>query len=224
VRIAIVEDQEIMADALAILCVGVRGSRVVAQARTGKEAIKAILSSNPDLVILDLGLPDADGFHVMDVVRRAGCNPRVLVLSAYCDNNTVYRVERAGFDGFVDKGSEALRSLREALRAVSKGQRYFSEGYMRVRSRRRRDPQSFDRLLTERQQTVLSLIGGLFTDEEIASRLRVSRNTAEKHRFNILKKLGLRSKVTLLRYANIHGFRPLTGLIGENDPAGKKLS
>jgi DNA-binding NarL/FixJ family response regulator len=220
VRIAIVEDQMMMADALAIICTRELGCKVVARARTGREAIKAILVSRPELVILDLGLPDTDGFKVMDVVRQAGVNPRVLVLSAHCDDNTVYRVERARFDGFVDKGTEAFAALRVALKAIARRRRYFSDRYLKVKSKRKSDPLAFDKLLTGQQQAVLAMIGGLLTDDEIASRLRVKSCTAEKHRLTILQKLGLDSKITLLRYAHSHGFKPLV----DGLRSGKKQS
>jgi DNA-binding NarL/FixJ family response regulator len=210
VRIAIVEDQLMMADALTLLCESVPGCSVVARATTGREASKAILISKPDLVLLDLGLPDTDGFQVMEVVRRAGCNPQVVVLSAICDDNTVYRVERAGFDGFIDKSSGALETLRFALEAVAKHRSFFSKRFLRVRSNRISDSHSFDKVLTEAEQTVLSFVGGLLTDREIAKRLHVTAHTPEKHRFNISNKLGLRSKVALIRYAVAHGFKPLT--------------
>jgi DNA-binding NarL/FixJ family response regulator len=160
-------------------------------------------------VILDLGLPDTDGFQVMEVVRQAGCDARVLVISANCDDHTVHRVERAGFDGFVDKGAGAFDTLRVAIRALAERRRYFSRRFQKVRSKRRANPLSFDKLLTDREQTVLALVGGLLTDEEIGGRLHISSLTAQKHRFNILHKLGLDSKVKLVRYALGHGFKPL---------------
>jgi DNA-binding NarL/FixJ family response regulator len=210
VKIAIVEDQLMMADALAILCESELRCKVVARATSGRGAIKAIVASNPDLVLLDLGLPDADGFQVMEVVRRAGCHPRVLVLSGHCDDHTVYRVERAGFDGFVDKSSGTLETLRFALKTIAKNQAFFSKRFLRIRSKRISDPHAIDKVLTGAEQAVLSYVGGLLTDREIAERLQVSAHTPEKHRFNILHKLGLRSKIALIRYALAHGFKPLT--------------
>ena len=141
----------------------------------------------------------------MEVVRNAGCNPKVLVVSANCDDNTVYRVECAGFDGFIDKGSETVDTVRLALKSVAERRPFFSDRFLRLSSRRRRNPHSFDKVLTNREQVVLAQLGGLRTDGEIADELKVSVHTAEKHRFNILEKLGLPSKPALVRWAVTQG-------------------
>jgi len=89
---------------------------------------------------------------------------------------------------------------------VGQGLAYFSVEFQRLKEARHGNPYSFDKLLTDRERSVLALIGEPFLDWEIAKRLDLAEMTVEKHRFNILKKLGLQSTAELVRYARDHGF------------------
>jgi DNA-binding NarL/FixJ family response regulator len=144
---------------------------------------------------------------VIDAIRRGPRPPRIIVLSAWCNPYTVYRVERLPVQGFLDKRGATVGALRDALAAVGGGRCYFSEAYCRAKAARRADPQAFDKVLSDREQTVLTLIGDWLTDWEVAKRLGLSPSTAEKHRFNIQRKLGLRTKTELVRYASRQGIR-----------------
>src|SRR6185503_18008127 len=106
---------------------------------------------------------------------------------------TVFRAERARVQGFVDKNTNTVEALKDAITAVAEGRVSFSEAFMRAKNTRLRDPNSFDKLLSERERAVLSLIGAPLGDEEIGQRLEIATETVEKHRFNLLKKLGLRT-------------------------------
>lgn len=205
-NIAIIEDHLMMRDILRQTCTKDFGHVVVAEAGKGTEAIAVITQTHPDLVILDLQLPDLDGLAVLAAIRAKGETCRVLVLSSYCNNYTIYLIEKARVDGFVDKNSNTVSSLRVALTAIASGGCHFSKSYNEIKAARRRDPNAFDKILTDREQTVLTLIGRLMTDREIAENLRISIQTAAKHRFNILKKLALPSTIALARYARDHGF------------------
>ena len=83
---------------------------------------------------------------------------------------------------------------------------WFSETFQKVKSARHRDPNSFDKLLTDRERAVLLLLGEPLSDQEVAQRLDISQETVEKHRFNILRKLDLATTTELVRYAREHGF------------------
>lgn len=208
-RVAIVEDQILVGDVLEKLCADEFRCEIVARAALGAAAAKLILATSPELVLLDLMLPDLDGFWVVDSVRQGGGRPRILAISSHCDEFTAYRVERRQFEGFVDKSSAMLDELRSALAAVMEGGTYYSERFLQVQQRRKQDPNAFDKILTEREQTVLIMIAGLLSDGEIAQRLGISEQTAQKHRFNISHKLGLDSRTLLIRYAQDRGMTPL---------------
>ena len=179
---------------------------VVGEAADGQTAVQLVLKTNPDLVLLDLQLPNLDGFGVVAALQQVAPGLRILVLSSHCDDYTVFRIERAHLHGFVDKNTNSVAVLKSAITAVGEGGTFFSEGFQRIKTARHGDPHSFDKLLTERERSVLVLIGQPLHDREIAARLGLSEETVAKHRFNILHNLGLSGTAQLVRYAQDHGF------------------
>ncbi len=179
---------------------------VVGEASDGQGAVQLVLRTVPDLVLLDLHLPKLDGFGVVEAIRHAAPNIRILVLSSHCDDYTVFRAEKAHVNGFVDKNTNTVAVLKKAITAVGDGLVYFSDEFLRLKEARHSNTHSFDKLLTDRERSMLSLIGDSLQDWEIAMRLKLSESTVEKHRFNILKKLDLKSTAELVRYARDHGF------------------
>jgi len=182
------------------------GYTVVGATESGAEAIEQIRELKPEVVVLDLSLPDLDGFTVIDRVLLAQPDVRILVLSSHCDDYTLFRVERAGVHGFIDKNTNTVETLREALLAIASGHIYFSAAFQEARLSRRSDPQSFTKVLSERERAVLSLIGQGLSDEEIGERLTLSARTVQSHRSNILRKLGLKNTPKLIAFAIEHGF------------------
>jgi DNA-binding NarL/FixJ family response regulator len=206
VRIVIVEDHQMFREVLRKVCVQDLKHEVVGEAGDGRQAVPLVLSTKPDLVLLDLHLPNLDGFGVVEALRRVAPNLRILVLSSHCDDYTVFRAEHAHVQGFVDKNTSAVATLKKAITIVGDGRVYFSDAFKKIKAARLGDPFSFDKLLTDRERAVLALIGEPLTDREIAKRLELSKETIEKHRFNILSKLGLKTTAELVRYAVDHGF------------------
>jgi DNA-binding NarL/FixJ family response regulator len=206
VRIVIVEDHVMFREVLRKVCVQELRHEVVGEAGDGRRAVALVLEQSPDLVLLDLHLPNLDGFGVVEALRQAAPQVRILVLSSHCDDYTVFRAEHARIQGFVDKNTSAVAALKSAITAVSEGRMYFSEAFNRIKAARHGDPFSFDKLLTDRERAVLALIGEPLTDREVARRLGIAMETAEKHRFNLLRKLGLQTTAELVRYAADHGF------------------
>lgn len=206
VRIVIVEDHLMFRDVLRKVCVEDLRHEVVGETDDGRKAVEIVRATLPDLVLLDLHLPNLDGFGVVDEIRKTAPEARVLVLSSHCDGYTVFRAERARVQGFVDKNTNTVATLKTAIGAVADGRVWFSDAFRGVKAARHRDPHSFDKLLTERERDVLSLVGAPLADRQIAERLKISVETVEKHRFNILRKLGLNSTPDLVRYARDHGF------------------
>lgn len=206
VKIVIVEDHAMFREVLRKVCARDLRHEIVGEATDGLAAVQLVLRTQPDLVLLDLHLPKLDGFGVVDAVRVAAPETRVLVLSSHCDDYTVFRAEKARVNGFVDKNTNTVAVLKKAITAVGQGLTYFSEEFIRLKKDRQGDPVSFDKLLTNRERTILALIGEPLQDWEIAKRLELAEPTVAKHRFNILKKLDLKSTLELVRYARDHGF------------------
>jgi DNA-binding NarL/FixJ family response regulator len=206
VRILIVEDHVMFREVLRKVCTVDLQHEVVGEASDGRSAVGLALTTKPELVLLDLHLPNLDGFGVLGALRQLAPEIRILLLSSHCDPYTVYRASQAKVHGFVDKNTNTVAVLKEAIAMVGRGRVYFSETFKRVKAARHKDPRSFDKLLTPRECAVLPLLGEPLDDVEIAQRLGVSIGTAEKHRFNIRRKLGLQSAAELARYAREHGF------------------
>jgi DNA-binding NarL/FixJ family response regulator len=205
-RIVVVEDQVMFREIIRKVCVEEFGHEVVGEACDGRSGLREILAQAPDLVLLDLNLPDIDGFAVIDLLRQAQSKARIIAISAARGSYTLYQLEQASIDGFVDKASNSLANLREAIQTVGSGRKYFSSVLAREREARLADPASFDKVLSDRERSVLALIGRSLDDREIASRLRIAPKTAESFRTRIMAKLNLHSTPKLIRFAISNGF------------------
>jgi len=195
-----------MRDVLRRACSRDFGCAVAAECGTGAEALAAVARTSPDLVLLDLQLPDCDGLDLLDTFRARFPAMKILVLSSRCDPFAVFRIERARASGFIDKGSQTVDLLGAALAAIGAGHTHYSPAFVLARAQRRDDPHSFDKVLSDREQTVLIGLANCLDDRSIALKLDISPETAEKHRFNLMRKLGLKSTPELLRYARAQGF------------------
>lgn len=200
-KIAIVEDQRLFRDVLRKACVADLGHEVVGEAGTGREALAVVTACLPDLLILDMHLPDMDGLDVLRSVRRRRALIRTLVISAYFDEHTLCRIEQANVQGFIDKSTNTIAELNRAIAAIERGTTYFPPSFHEARRAHSRNPDAYDKLLTDREQTILSLVGEPLSDAEIANQLELSPETVEKHRFNIMRKLGLKSRAESARFA-----------------------
>src|SRR4051812_216678 len=168
VRILIVEDHTMFREVLRKVCAVDLEHDVVGEANDGRTAVGLALTTKPDLVLLDLHLPSLDGFGVVDALRQLAPEVRVLLLSSHCDEYTVYRASEAKVQGFVDKNTNTVAILKEAITAVGKGRVYFSETFKRMKAARHKDPRSFDKLLTPRERAILPLLGEPLDDVEVA--------------------------------------------------------
>lgn len=206
VRIVIVEDHLMFRDVIRKTCAMRAGHEVVGETESGMKAVEMILDLKPDAVILDLSLPDMDGFNVVDQIAKKLPSLKILVVSSHCDDYTLFRVEKSGVHGFVDKNSNTVETLLEALAALEAGRIYYSSTFMAAKRARRANPTSFTKILSDRERAVLSLIGQGLTDEEIGERLNVSHRTAQTHRSRILRKLDIKGTPKLIAFAIEQGF------------------
>jgi DNA-binding NarL/FixJ family response regulator len=209
-NIVIAEDHVMMRDVLSKACSMTFGHKVVAESSTGRDTLEAIALTRPDLLLLDLQLPDRTGFEIIESMGSAANTVKILILSSYCDDYTVYRVEHSNVDGFIDKHTGTIPILGQALETIGSGGRFYSEQFKTRSAHRRSNPKSFDKFLTPRERTILSMLSLLPTETAVAIRLGISIKTVETHKFNIFRKLEIRSSAELIRYANQHGFSHLS--------------
>lgn len=205
-RIAIIEDHLIFRDVLSRACASEFGHQVVAESDSGSAALELVTRLRPDVLLLDLRLRDLDGFIVAERAMHVLPALRVLVISSYINEFTVYQLDRIGVHGFVDKNTSVLDVIRHALRAIEIGKVYFSPSFLAARKAYRANPRSFAKVLSPTEQEVLMLIGHGLDDEEIGERMRIAPRTAQTHRSNILLKLRIKGTPKLISFAIEHGF------------------
>lgn len=205
-RVLIVEDQSLFRDLLAKVCVGHFGFSRVNAVANGAEAEKSFRQEPFDLLILDIDLPDCDGFDLAERASSLPRPPRALGLSAFCDEFVVHRVMNSTMHGFLDKSEQSVETLHDAIEAVSAGRYYFSDAVKRVQRAMREDPSAFPKLLSERECQLLSLFGAGKGNDEIADGLGLSASTVQWHRKQLMRKLDLHSTVELVLFAVEKGF------------------
>jgi DNA-binding NarL/FixJ family response regulator len=205
----IAEDHLMMREVLRKICAQDFGHEIVAEAQSGYQAVEAVVRTRPDLLLLDLELPELSGLDALVLLRPHQQSLKILILSSCCDHYTVFRVEQERIDGFVYKNTSTISTLGEALQAIAEGRVFFSAAFRAKSAERRANPAAFDKILTDREQSVLILLGRFPSDHAVAAQLGISAGTVEKHRFNIFRKLGLQSTAELVRFAHENGFNRL---------------
>lgn len=193
-------------DLLVQACISAFAPEQVGQASDGASARTQCRGVCPDLIILDLELPDCDGLDLLPDLRELAPAAKVIALSSHIDEVTVHRVLQAQIDGFVDKNGQPVDALREAVRVVMEGRQFLSPAVQGVRRALREAPEAFPKLLSDREQEILGLIGHGYTNGEIAERVGLRAVTVQTHRCNIMAKLDIHSTSHLIRYAIEKGF------------------
>jgi DNA-binding NarL/FixJ family response regulator len=205
-RLIVVEDQQLFLELIVGLCERDFGFNVVATAATGAEALFLARTTEHDVVLLDLNLPDMDGIDVAGGIMADGRVHHILALSSQIDDYTLHRVVSSGIQGYVDKNLQSTDVLKTAIEIVASGGVFFTPVVQEVRRSLGRDPGAFSKVLSEREQELLSLLGRGLDDAEVAAKLGVQPQTIHSHRRNILRKLNLSGTKQLVRYALEHGF------------------
>src|SRR3954465_14717796 len=158
-KIAVIEDHALMRDLLMrVCCEAVKGS-TGSGAGDAASGLKLCRRERPDVIILDLALPDRNGLDLLDELIAAAPHGKIIGISGYMDEFTVYRVLGSRLHGFVDKTDHTSGQLGAAIRSVLTGQRYFSPTAINAWMTLRNDPAAFDKILSEREQNMLRLFG-----------------------------------------------------------------
>jgi DNA-binding NarL/FixJ family response regulator len=178
---------------------------VVAEAADGAEAVEGAISGDVDLVVLDVAMPRLTGLQAAAELTRRAAPVRLLMLSVHDNEQYLFEALKAGASGYVLK-SVADRDLVEACRATMRGEPFLYPAAVTslIRdylARARAGEELSGDPLTPRELEVLKLIAEAYTSDQIAEALTISRRTVDRHRENILAKLGMRDRVELTRYA-----------------------
>jgi DNA-binding NarL/FixJ family response regulator len=201
-KILVADDHGIVRAGIKLLLERQADLDVVAEAADGVEAVSCALASRPDMCILDVGMPRMTGLQAAREIRAQMPDVRVLILSMHDDEHYLFEALKAGASGYVLK-READQDLVGAVRAVGRGEAFLTNAAERSIIRRWMDDgNDGPRVpLTPREEEVVKLIAEAHTNAQIAGILHLSEKTVESHRANVLRKLGMRDRVELVRYA-----------------------
>ena len=208
IRVLIADDHAIVRAGLRTLIKAEIDLELVGEAAGGLEAIEKVHSLHPDVLVLDLSMPDLDGIAVTRDLKeeQAGC--AILILTVHEDEALLREAIRVGAGGYIIKHA-AEDELISAIRSVNRGEMYIHPKMIRslISTEKKADEQNkeFPEALTSREKEVLKLIVQGYTNRQVADELTISIRTVEGHRANLTDKLGIRSRVQLLRYAKDHG-------------------
>jgi DNA-binding NarL/FixJ family response regulator len=188
---------------------------VVGEARDGREAVETVVRHRPDVVVMDLVMPEMDGLTAIATLKRQVPDVRFLVLSTYGDAERVLGAVRAGADGYLLKDVDA-RELERAIRQVHAGRPYLhAEAARRLAEVAGRPAPTTERL-TRREQEILALLASGLANREIGQRLGIAEKTASVHVSNILGKLSVTSRTQAALQA------AALGLVPRGDPASRE--
>jgi len=203
-RILVADDHELFRRGLAAELSQVAGWTLVGEAANGRDAVTLAAEHNPDVVVLDLTMPELNGLDAARAILAANPDARILILTAHESEQLVREVLSAGARGYVLK-SDAGRVLIAALHALLEGRLFFTsnvarmvvEGYLRAGSQDTANTTA----LSAREREIVQLLAEGSSNKDVARVLNISVKTAETHRANIMSKMGFASLAELVRYA-----------------------
>ena len=204
-RIVIVDDHAVVRRGVRALLESRDGWEVVAEATTGREALDAVRRSHPDIVVMDLSLPELNGLEATRHIVRESPHTEVLVLTMHHSEELAREVLKAGARGYVLK-SDADENLITAVEALQQHKPFLTsgvtefmlDGFLKETTTLE---QASKEVVTPREREIIQLLAEGRSNKEAASHLRISVKTIEAHRANIMRKLRLRSVSDLVRYA-----------------------
>jgi DNA-binding NarL/FixJ family response regulator len=204
-HILVADDHPIVLRGLRMVLNAQPDLEVVAEASDGERAVERALADDVHLAILDISMPRKTGLQAAREITHRKPDVRVLMLSMHDNEQYLFEAIRAGASGYVLK-SAVDRDLVEACRAAMRGEPFLYPGGVRALMREyleraRAGEAHHAELLTPREEEIVKLVAEAHTNEEIGEMLYISKKTVERHRANILEKLGMRDRVELTRYA-----------------------
>jgi DNA-binding NarL/FixJ family response regulator len=212
-QILIVDEEGIMRDGLCALLMSDSTLEIVGAASSGREAVQAAAGVRPDVIVIDFSMAMKTGPETIANLKRRWPDARVLVLTFRHEDHFIDAVLRAGADGYVLK-NDSRTELFAAIRSVAGGKSHFSpsihdrvvSGYVESADSTQRRKGAAAGMLTTREREVITLIAKGHRTREIAQFLSLSHKTVEKHRSNLMRKLGLRTATAVAAYAISHGY------------------
>ncbi len=205
IRVVLADDHVFVRDGIKSLLENEANIEVVGEATDGLEALKSVEINQPDLLILDIRMPNLTGIEVVEKLRSQNNLVKIVMLSMHESEEYVLKSIKAGADGYLLKGSSKEEFLK-ALNTVSEGGKYFSGDISSILIGQLTHPTTFsetkqlisdEMMITKREKEILTLLLSGKGNKEIAEALDISKRTAEVHRFNLMKKLKVKNLIEL---------------------------
>jgi DNA-binding NarL/FixJ family response regulator len=205
IRIFLVDDHDMFRDGVKLLLSSDNLAEVVAEARNGKEFLEKVGQVNPDVVLMDISMPEMDGIEASRIAHEQHPKLKILALTMFGDEKYYYQMIQTGIKGFVLK-SAGISELIKAITEVSKGENYFSGELLykliqNINSNKGAVNGSVSEKLSTREIEVLKLISSGLSNEDIAGHLNISLATVKTHRSSLLSKTGSNNTASLIMYA-----------------------
>jgi DNA-binding NarL/FixJ family response regulator len=208
IRLMIVDDHAIVRQGLRAIFRITPDIELVGEAGGGREAIELVTERRPDVMLMDLVMPEVDGVAAIMAIKRAQPGVRIIALTTFAEADMVLGAVQAGADGYLLKDVD-VQELTNAIRTVHGGQPYLHPEATRHLLQATARPEQPAERLTSRELEVLVLLAGGLTNRQIADTLKISEKTVSVHVSNLLSKLGLASRTQAALYAARAGIASL---------------
>lgn len=199
-KIIIVDNHKMFRESLKFILSGAQIAEVIAEAGNGKEFLDLLDTHTPDLVLMDISMPEMDGIETTVKAMEFYPDMKILALSAYGEEKYYYKMIDAGAKGFILKDAD-ISELTKAINTVIAGETWFSNELLRNVIKNIGKKRNINIELTEREYEILRHICKGFTNEQIANHIGLSKDTVRWHRNNIYSKTGASNSATLIIYA-----------------------
>lgn len=209
-NLVIVDDHKIVRDGIRAMLMGNKSFKVLTDLASGHELFEYLKTCVPDIVVLDIAMPEMNGVEITEKLSQQYPGIRVLILSANASEDWIIAAVRAGAMGFLPKDC-AREEFLKALNYTAKGENYYGESIAAIIYRsyvsilKKKDNSTETEQLTERESEVLKAFSEGLSFKEIADKLCISTRTVESHKNNILQKLQLKTTVDMVKYAIKNG-------------------
>lgn len=209
-RVFLADDHAVLREGLKMLVNSQADMECVGEAADGRAAVQFVKEFAPDVAVLDVSMPELNGLQAAKRIKQCCPDAKILTLTRHTDDGYLQQLLKAGVSGYVLKQS-ASTVLLTAIRAVASGQRFLDPaitekviGSYVAKSAKKGVPPPSE--LSDREEEVLRMIAWGYSNKEIASRLELSVKTVEVHKANAMRKLGMRSRIDIVRYALLQGW------------------
>jgi DNA-binding NarL/FixJ family response regulator len=213
IRVFLADDHAVVRDGLRFMLETQSDISVIGQAANGRQTVRQVQLLRPDVVVIDIAMPELNGIEATQQIREACPSTRVVILSMHATSEHIFRALRSGAQGYVLKES-AGNEVIDAVRAVHAGRRYLSQRITEtliddyISSRKALPDRSPLERLSPREREILQLVAEGKSSAQIAETIYLSPKTVETYRSRLMQKLGVSDLPSLVKFAILHGLTP----------------